>query len=332
MAPVSSTAATAIMLGLLLLGGTNGCVFVNAPIEPFTNKPKPLTEHVVSGEGKAKVLVVDITRIITTESEETALGLRYKASVVARLEEELKRASEDDSVRALVVQINSPGGTVTASDIAYRQIAEFKTERRLPVVAQLMDVAASGGYYVALAADEIVAYPTTVTGSVGVVFHGVNLEGLFDKIGVRDQTVKSGDMKDIGSPLRTMTAAERKLLEGILGEMKDRFLSLVRERRPQLTREGESLISDGRILSASQAKEIGLIDQVGTLEESIEAAKRLAGVSEAKVIIYRRPDEYAEGLYSSRTETSPAASLINFDVGPLLQTPQFLYIWAPQLW
>ena len=129
-----------------------------------------------------------------------------------------------------------------------------------------------------------------------------------------------------------MTAEERQLLEGILGEMKDRFVSLVRERRPQLTREGELLISDGRILSAGQAKEIGLIDHVGTLEESIEAAKRLAGVTEAKVIMYRRPDEYAEGLYSTRTEALPAASLINFDVGPLLRAPQFLYIWAPQAW
>jgi protease-4 len=328
----SLTAATAIVFGLLLLGGTSGCVFVNAPIEPFAHKPKPLTEHVVSGEGDARILVIDISRIITTESEETALGLRYKASVVARLEEELKRAGEDDSVRALVVRINSPGGTVTASDIAYRQLANFKTERQVPVVAQLMDVAASGGYYVALAADEIVAYPTTVTGSVGVVFHGISLEGLFEKIGVRNQTVKSGDKKDIGSPLRTMTAEERELLEGILGEMKDRFVNLVRERRPQLTREGESLISDGRILSAGQAKEIGLIDNVGTLEESIEAAKKLAGVTKAKVIMYRRPDEYAEGLYSSRTETPPAVSLINFDVGPLLRTPQFLYIWAPQAW
>lgn len=326
--PLFATLST--LLVLAVLWGAAGCVFVHAPLDPFTHKPKPLAEHVVSGEGDAKILLLEISRVITTQSEESPLGLRYQPSVVARLEEELALAAEDEAVRALVVRINSPGGTVTASDIAYRLIADFKAEQKVPVVAQLMDVAASGGYYVALAADRIVAYPTTVTGSVGVVFHGVSLEGLFEKIGVRNQTVKSGDKKDMGSPLRTMTAEERTLLEGMLAEMKDRFLTLVRERRPPLTGEGESLIADGRILSAGQAKEIGLIDQVGTLEESIEVAKELAGATEARVVVYRRPDEYADGLYAARAATPPAVSLFNLDVGPLLQAPQFLYLWAPQ--
>jgi len=317
---------------LAALSATAGCVFVNASLEPFGIGSKPLTERVVSGEGKAKILLVDISRVISSESEEGAFGLRRRASVVARLEEELNQAAEDDSIRALVVRINSPGGTVTASDIVYRQIMTFKSERHVPVVAQMMDMATSGGYYVALAADEIIAYPTTVTGSIGVVFHGVSLEGLFEKIGVRDQTVKTGDLKDIGSPLRDMTAEERALLKGILGEMKSRFLTLVRERRPGLTAEAEALISDGRILSAEQAKNLGLVDRVGPLEESIEVAKRRAEVTEARVVMYRRPGEPAEGIYAGGKNSPPTTSLINLDAGPLLRTPQFLYLWVPQGW
>lgn len=330
--PFPSRPQAAVMLFVVMSGltGWGGCVFVNAPIEAFSRKPKPLVERTVFGEGKAKIVLIDISRVITTESEEDPFGLRHKTSAVARLEEELKHAASDDSVRALVIRINSPGGTVTASEIAYRQVMNFKAERQVPVVAQLMDVATSGAYYVALAADRIVAYPTTVTGSVGVVFHGVSLEGLFEKIGVRNQTVKSGDKKDIGSPLRSMTAEERELLRTMLEEMKDRFLAVVRERRPHLTAEAEALISDGRILSARQAEEIGLIDQVGALEESVAAARELAGVTKARVVMYRRPDEYAEGLFSSRAHSPAAARLFHVDLSPWLDGPQFLYLWVPQ--
>jgi len=232
-------------------------------------------------------------------------------------------------VRGVIVRINSPGGTVTASDILYDRLSRFRATRGVPVVAQLMDIAASGGYYVALAADEIVAHPTTITGSIGVIFTGVSLEGFLEKVGVRNQTIKTGAKKDIGSPLRTMTAEERELLEGLLGDLQDRFMGLVEERRPSLTPETRKVISDGRVLSAPQAFDAGLVDRIGYLDDTIELTKLRAGVPEAKIILYRRPEEFAENIYSRAGLAPSEINLINLDLSSVLTEPQFLYLWMP---
>ena len=248
--PTLGCSQVAASVAMLLLPG---CVFVTGNLNPFTTTPQPLEEHVVSGEGRAKVLLLDISRVIASQDEEDTLGIRRRESTTARVRQELDQAAEDERVRALVLRINSPGGTVTESDIVYHQIMEFKAKHAVPVVAQLLDMATSGAYYVALAADEIVASPTTVTGSIGVVMYGVNLTGLMEKVGVTNQTLKAGPRKDIGSPLRKMTPEEEGILQSVLTEMQERFLTIVRERRPGLSGETLQRISDGRILSADQA-------------------------------------------------------------------------------
>ena len=299
-------------------------------LNPFTTKPQPLEEHVVSGEGNAKVLLIDISRAISGQEEEEAFGVKRRESTTSRIREELDRAAEDDHVRAVVLRINSPGGTVTASDIIFHQLMDFKEKRGVPVVAQLLDMATSGAYYVALAADEIVATPTSVTGSVGVVMYNVNVSGLMEKIGVADQTIKAGQRKDIGSPLRKMTPEEKRILQAVLNQMQDRFLGLVRERRSGLTADGIKTIADGRILTADQALQLGLVDRIGYLQEAIDDAERRAGVSQARVIMYRRPDEFAENIYSGAPVRPAQMNLINFDFGGLhTMAPQFLYMWLP---
>jgi protease IV len=317
--------------GLLLLVSllASGCVFVSGDLNPFSRRPRPLEEHVVSGEGDAKLLLIDIDGPITSEEKQGPLGIETRPSTIGRLEAELKLAGEDDAIKAILLRVNSPGGTVTASDIIYHRLMRFKAEHGVPVIAQFMDVAASGGYYASLAADEIVAHPTTITGSIGVIFTGVSVAGLLDKLGVRDQTIKTGAKKDIGSPLRAMTEDERRLLQNLLGEMQARFLGLVRERRPKVTDETAALIADGRVVSAGQALEMGLVDRIGYLDDTIELAKRRVGVEKARVILYRRPDEYAESVYS-RSEAGPTqVNLINVDWDPLQRHPQFLYLWNP---
>ena len=316
---------------LLVLTSTiaSGCVLFTGDFSPLWRGPQPLQERVVSGEGDAKLLIIDLSGLITSEKRSAALGLRMRESTVARVEAELRRADEDDEIKALILRINSPGGSVTASDIIFEQLMRFKDKHQMPVVAELMDVATSGAYYTALAADEIIAHPTTVTGSIGVVFSSVSAAGLLEKIGVRNQTITTGKMKDIGSPLRTMTPEERQLLENLLGGMQTRFVGLVRKRRPGLTPEMEKVMTDGRIFSAEQALAGGLIDRIGYLEDAIELIKQRAGLEEAVVIMYRRPDEFASSVYSRTGGGGVQLNVVNLDLEPLSSTPQFLYLWMP---
>jgi protease IV len=317
----------AALVGLTV--ATGGCVFVSGDVNPFAYKPEEVREHVVAGEGAAKVLIVDVSGVISTEENDTALGLRRRESTVARIEEELEKAGDDDAVRAVILRIDSPGGTVTASDIIYHRVRRFADEHGVPVVAELMDVAASGGYYVALAADEIVAHPTTMTGSIGVIFQSVSFSGLMQKLGVQNQTVKTGSKKDIGSPLRDMTAEEKALLESMLDEMKVRFVGLVRERRHALTAEAEPALQDGRVLSAGQALAAGLVDRIGYLDDAIDVAKGRAGVKEARVVIYRRPDEFAGTIYSRAALPATQVNLVNVELPFHALSPHLLYLWAP---
>jgi len=204
--------------------------------------------------------------------------------------------------------------------------------QHIPVTAQFLDMGTSGAYYVALAADEIVASPTTVTGSVGVVMYGVNLSGLMDKIGIKNQTIKAGARKDMGSPLRPMTAEDQVILQEVLDSMQQRFLGLVRERRPGLSPDAVHTISDGRILTADQALQMGLVDRIGYLQDTLQRAGAAGGAGGSRVIMYRRPQEFAENIYSAVPSTPSQLNLINLDLGfGSHASPQFMYVWRPTL-
>jgi protease-4 len=213
---------------LIALFSLPACVLMNNEINPFQSGREPLEEKKVDGKGFDKILLIEISNVITGNEEERPLGLEARESTVTRVKETLRKAEKDRRVKAVVLRIDSPGGGVTASDIIYREINNFKQKRNVPVVAALMDTAASGGYYVALAADEIVAHPTTVTGSIGVIMLNLNVEGLFRKIGVSDTTVKSGAHKDIGSPFRKPTESDRRILQGVIDDLYP-FVALVHQ-------------------------------------------------------------------------------------------------------
>jgi len=166
-----------LLLALVVLAG---CSVVSVDLTPPV---RPLKESTLEGKGRDKVLLLELAGVLAEEPIFT-LESRPAVALLARVREELEKAAEDDQVKALVLRINSPGGTVTASDILYHEIKRFKDRRKVPVVASILDVGASGGYYVALAADRIVAHPTTVTGSIGVLMLTVNSSGLLEKIGV----------------------------------------------------------------------------------------------------------------------------------------------------
>ncbi len=302
----------------------SGCVTIALP----GGLPSPLVETVVHGDVGAKILLVQLDGVLSEEPQ-SASFFSAGESRIARLREELDRARNDPSVRALLLRVNSPGGTASASDIIYSEIARFKKERGIPVVAQLMGVAASGGYYVALAADHIVAQPTTVTGSIGVIFGGVNLAGLMEKIGVENQTLVSGPYKDAGSMTRRMSPEERMQLQSVLDDLFERFVTVVAQGRSELDAEAIARLADGRIYSAVQALESGLVDEIGDLSDAVAAAEKAAGLGSSRVVTYHRPREYRKNLYSV------AAPAGDFDFGwapawsRLLPSPAFLYLWTP---
>jgi protease-4 len=217
---------------------------------------------------------------------------------------------------------------VTASDIIFRELEGFRQQASVPIVAIMMDVAASGGYYVALAADTVVAHPTTVTGSIGVIMLSVNAEGLLQKIGVGTNTIKSGEHKDMGSPFRPLTVEERAIFQSVIDDLHRQFVARLVERR-RVAPEAAARLADGRIFTAEQALRHGLVDRIGYVPDALEAARRAAGLEEARVIVYRRPRQYRATYYArAQTEAGALASL-----GPLAGLlgagPRFLYLWLP---
>ena len=284
----------ALLLGLVLLVAT-GCTSSLFP------KTSPLEEVVLSGEGRDKVLLVEISGVLTSAKPGGLLDRFFdRLSLPARFKEELAKAEDDEDVKAIVLRINTPGGTVTASDILYHEIKELKKTREIPVIASIMDLGTSGGYYVAMAADRVVAHPSSVTGSLGVIMLTLNASGLMEKIGVRANAVTSGPHKDMGSPFRTMTEQDRAIFQGVIDNFYDRFLRVIEQGRPNLKPDTIRQLADGRIYSATQAKGHGLVDVIGYVDDALELAKKKAGIEEAQVIMYRRsgghhPNIYAQG-------------------------------------
>ncbi len=199
---------------------------------------------------------------------------------------QLEKAAADAAVRAVVLRINSPGGSAAASQEIYRQVLKLKAAGK-KIVASFGDIAASGGYYVAVAADKIVANPATITGSIGVIATVPNLEELYAKIGYREQVFKSGPHKDMLSPGRPVTPEERRIISRIVAETYDDFMRAVaRGRNMPLERVRE--LADGRIYTGAQAKELGLVDALGGLEDALDLAARLAGIrGKPRVVTYR---------------------------------------------
>lgn len=321
---------------ILILPLLSGCVFVSPVLYP---RKSSLEETTVRKAEKwlttDKILLLDISGIIT-DTDEGGL-LTSGENMIDEVKERLKKASKDPSIKAIVLRINSPGGGVTASDILYNEIKNFRTETEKPVIAHIMDLGASGGYYVALGADKISAQPTAVTGSIGVIAMFPNLQRLTRLIGVEMRIVKSGDNKDIGSIWRDFSEEEREILQGIIDDMYQRFLDVVKENRPGIDPNRLKTFADGRIFTANQAMEAGLIDEVNRLDDALDSAIEAAEIEDAEVIVYKRAYQYRNTIYANTTKQTPQADhstrigLMNIDARGLQSShsPRFMYLWMP---
>jgi protease IV len=286
---------------LLILAGTvfffSGCT---APkIRLFPSQADPLKEFTLEGKAVQKVLVISIRGVITDSPKEEFI--RTRPSTVQEVVSQLRRAEADENVKAVLLKIDSPGGSVTASDVLFNEISAFKERTHSKVVVAMMGVAASGGYYISLPADYILAHPTTLTGSIGVIFLRPQVTGLMQKIGVDVEVNKSGKNKDIGSPFREMTAEEAKILQDLTDHLGVRFVDLVAKYR-KLDPGVVADIATARVYLAGEALELGLVDEIGYLDRAISQAKKLADLpADAKVIVYRRTEYPDDNLYNPST-------------------------------
>jgi protease IV len=312
----------------LVIGGCGGL-----KINIGTDSKDPLKEYTLEGSERGKVLIIPVRGFISDGPKKSLLGDR--AGVLQEVVSQLRLAEKDKEIKAVLLEINSPGGSITASDVIYHEIMRFKERTNAKVVAGLMDVAASGGYYIALPADRIMAHPTTITGSVGVIFITPKVVGLMDKLGLAVEVNKSGKEKDIGSPFRASTPEEQQIFQELTDRMGRRFVDLVAERR-KIDPAGRSAISTARIYSAEEALQLKLIDRIGYLSDAIAEAKELAGLPrEAKVVVYRRTEYHNDTAYnmSSTMYLGESLSLIDFNLSEMVPSlsPGFYYLWAPGL-
>jgi len=197
--------------------------------------------------------------------------------------EELQQYLEDEGVKAIILRIDSPGGGVGPAQEIYREVIKIKGKKK--VVTSMGSVAASGGYYIASASDRIVANPGTITGSIGVIMQFSNLEELLKKIGIKGVVIKSGEHKDIGSPFREMTPDEKKIMQEVLDNVHQQFIQAVAEGR-KLDRSKVVQIADGRIMTGEQAKNLGLVDQMGNLQDTIDITAKMVGIVGKPIVLY----------------------------------------------
>lgn len=222
--------------------------------------------------GGNKVALIDIDGVITDSKE---------------VIEQLEKHRTNPAVKAIVLRISSPGGGVSPSQEIYEEIVKTRQVNNKPVVASMGGLAASGGYYIASAADVIVANPGSITGSIGVLLQVPNISGLLEKVGIKSVVVKSGEHKDLASPTREMTEAERKILQRLLDDVHDQFINVVSKER-KLDRKKVEALADGRIFSGREAQSLGLVDQLGNLQDAIQRAATIAGIPGKPTVIQVR--------------------------------------------
>jgi protease IV len=283
-----------IVLVLLVSFVLQGCAFISLDLGSLM-QTQPFEERVLKEGSKDKILVIEVLGIITTTSMRD--GFIPSQGTLERIDGVLEMADKDTAIKGILLKIDSPGGGVTASDLVFREIKDFKETHKIPVVACITGQGTSGAYMVALSSDRIVALPSAVVGNIGVLMPSVSLGGLMDKLGIKNQTLTSGKLKDSGTILRDMNKEDKVILEEIVTEFSRDFIAKVKAVRP-VKPEDLSVIEDGRVMSASTGMKFKLIDQVGYYDDAMKIMESLSKTKTPTVIVYRRKGENKGGFYS----------------------------------
>jgi len=324
------------LLLFFVLGGSllvNLVLVVVAGSGSMEHSRRHYQEEVVSGSAREKMVVIEVHGVIMDYG-----GSLFSSgnSVVRRSIEQLRQASEDPDVKAIVLSVNSPGGGVTASDEIHHEVVKAKQAGK-KIVVHMGDLCASGGYYISAPAHRIVASPTTITGSIGVIMNHMEYHKLLEeKLGVSEKAIKSGPHKDILSPARPMTVEEQAILQGMIDAMYKRFVDLVEDGRKgrqnfPADRKAIEKIADGRIYTGDEAVTLGLADAVGYMEDAYNEAAQAAGLREYKLVRYTRQPTLMDVLGGNAEGKVNINAGVQIDAARLLQdlTPRVEYRWAP---
>lgn len=302
------------------------------PVSPVAGPVKAVVVEPGNASGRIAVIDVDGLLLNTPFSGPMSLG----ENPVALFREKLAAAEADRCVKAVVLRVNSHGGGVAAGITMRRDLERFKARTGKPVVACLLDTACGSSYYLASAADQIVAGEATITGGIGVILNLFNLQDLMAQFNVIPQPIKAGEKVDIGSSARPLKPEEKQMLQAMADEFYARLVADIRTTRPT-TKGGEATTFDGRIFTASQAKERGLVDQIGDMDVAIGLATQLAcgdgGAVRPQVVLYRRNNDPAYTVYAvtANIPLTGAGLLPNLPGLDRSKMPTFLSIWQPEL-
>lgn len=298
------------LMGMLAVVGVTGIALSGlggaaaGGIEEVVERPLP---------GAPKLVIIDVRGPMMR-------GEGFAGGVTDQTLRMLDRALEDDLVSGVLLRIDTPGGSVTDADLIHHRIGRLKKKKR-KVLVHMGDLCASGGYYAAVAADEIWALPTTVTGSIGVIISNLEFGGLLERFGVRDDSIASGRNKQLLSPFHPLTPEQRGLLQGIVDAMYQRFLDVVAEGRG-IEIDAFRHLADGRVMTADEAKAAGLVDAIGYPDAALERLEALAGEEKYAVVRYRSAPGLG-ALLGARSE--PRRPLVE----EMLVAPRPMYLYAP---
>jgi protease-4 len=311
-------------LGLLF-----GCLACHFHLD-FLGVDKIEEVTLLPSKAKERILVVDVAGMIGTLGQNNLLS--REGDILSQVYYRLEKASQDKHIRGIILRLDTPGGDVTSSDILYNEILKFKKKTGLPVVGLMMGMAASGGYYVASACDYVIAHPSTITGSIGVISIFPSFGVLLARFGIKTQVIKSGELKDAGSPFRDMTKEEQKVFQDIINELYERFLRVVYEKRKGVLSEDEiRKIADGRVYTGLQALELKLVDEVGYFDNALAKTLTLASLKDARVVAYSYYPGRKTNIYAAQLATPSLFQGKSIeDLLPVLKSG-FYYLWLPEL-
>ncbi|HWO97313.1 MAG TPA: signal peptide peptidase SppA [Bacillus sp. (in: firmicutes)] len=330
--------ALSIAIGLFFISNlvsfASNAIFSNAGEEGMTNLFQGMSEGfsetiIEEGDPNKKILVLEVEGVIQDAGDSSSPFMDQGGYHHDNFLKMIDQAQKDKSVKALVLKINSPGGGVVESAEIHKKLMDFKKKTKKPLYVSMGTMAASGGYYISTAADKIYAIPDTLTGSLGVIMQGINYSGLAEKYGVKFETIKSGPYKDIMSPSREMTEAERNIMQTLVNNAYSGFVHVIKEGR-NLSEERVREIADGRIYDGRQAKNVGLVDELGYMEETIADVKKTASLKNAQVVEYEQTfslpaflSAKSQQLFSDDVELTNLMEMLSKP-----NSPRLMYLYA----